>query len=754
MKTFVQLADYGALLNLLPLCLADSKAGEKSAIVTTKGYADVLEGVSYVEQLVVDCLPHELDKGIQKATERWPGNIICTQVNGPVKLVKRFVYEAVGQQSAVTTSWQKEQWKVAGQLNRWDDCLPLVFDKRDAVRETRLLRDVLPKNAGKKPIMLLALDGKSSAFPHKDLLRHLLKTTFGSSWRIIELPKAERLYDLLALYEKASLLVAVDSAPLHLAWAVRSLPVIALANDKPIMWNGSSWRPNMVWYCRYGDFLDRWKEMLDVIGWATESHSVNCTLGVWSEYETKAPCGPQRFFNHLPISVGACGRDSAGLLKDPKRVPYLRDCIRMAIQKANPRQQIMLQRPALELKGMTLQAGQAAYAYRLQADSFSPICDLFTAPREFWQDALAEIPDLLLGSDYLWSQCLWAIFRRRGAVDITGACSRPVPAKTVRSASPDELPPRVTHNIALWEKYRDDNAVVARYPAVSEQVELLPLDTTKLPPFAYNPSICKIGGKLSMTYRYHFDGDARTRLGVAIIVDNVAVNPVDLTFTDPATGNSIEDARLFRFHGETSVSWIDSTLVRGQRPRCLVKYGHIEGRCKIAKTYQPKAGHNDGTAMEKNWGFFESDENLFAVYICDPVHTVLQIQGNVVINEYKTDLVRWPYGAIRGGSFVPYDGKLLRFFHSRTDVGVGRLEPRYYIGACLMEYRPPFKVLAVSRKPIVYGSELPRYGVHHFKENVAFPGGAMVDGDAFVVAIGVNDAACSLVRITPKELNL
>lgn len=315
-------------------------------------------------------------------------------------------------------------------------------------------------------------------------------------------------------------------------------------------------------------------------------------------------------------------------------------------------------------------------------------------------------------------------------------------------------PPRLRHNRELASAYIKASGVVNRYPPVSEQVECLPLDASRLPLFSYNPSIAKVNGKVAMTYRYHHSGTRQTRLGIAAIANGAATNPKDLQCDSPAFGNSFEDARLFRFHGETSMSWCESIIVPGKRPRCVVRYGHMDEVGKLARAYQVKYNGNDGTMMEKNWCFFESDENLFAVYLGEPDHLVAQIQGETVINEYKTPMLRWPYGLIRGGSVVVYDEKLLRFFHSRTDFGPVGYEPRYYVGACLMEYRPPFKVLAVSKKPIIYGSESPRYDVFHFKPNVVFPGGVMADGDSFLLALGINDAACAIVRIKPEQLNL
>ena len=755
MRTYIQLADYGALLNLLPLCLADFEStGKRSAIVTTKPYADLLEGVSYVDCKVVDCQPHEMDKAVEWAKSNCGGDIVCTQVNGPVELVKRFTYESVGQKSAITTSWQKEQWKVAENLDRWDECLSLKFDRRDTVREARLLRSVLPKNPGKKPIMLLALNGKSSPFPHKDLLAHLLKTTFGDQWRIIELPQAARLYDLLALYERASLLVAVDSSPLHLAWAVRGLPVIALANDQPLLWAGSSWRPNMVWYCRYGDFLSRWREMLDVVGEMTDGKPSADGFSVWSEYETKAKAGAYRFWFDLPISIGACGRDSAGLLEDLKRVPYLRDCLRMAIQKAKPGELISLTRPDISIgdDGRSNE-NQAAYAYRMQEGAFSPICDLFTAPREWWKDALQDIPDLLLGSDYWWNQCLWAVFLRRGAVDITGACSRPKPEKVPPPLT--ELPPRISHNMNLWLKHAEYNAVTARYPAVTEQVETLPLDTAGLFRSGFNPTIIEHDGKLLMAYRYH-----QETLATSLAMAQIGAQGEILANDQLCTGtSSFDDPKLFVFEGKLRVSYIKSRWP-SENPTCVVKIGTV-GVVNLQDSLQPNFPGNDGNSMQKNAVFFERNGRLYCIWKCSPSQQVFEVSNDTVTPMEETEGPRWAYGPIKGGTApMEYDGKLLRFFHSTLDNEFAfphkiSTRRRYFMGACLMEPSAPFKTVAVSKKPIVFGSEVGGVpDLFHFKPRVVFPGGAIARDGHFIVAVGVNDSQCALLKISPKELNL
>lgn len=68
-----------------------------------------------------------------------------------------------------------------------------------------------------------------------------------------------------------------------------------------------------------------------------------------------------------------------------------------------------------------------SFAYRIDqtvdGDQFKPVADLFTATRGWWRAALPDIPDLVLNEDHQWSQCLWALFKQRGAVDATGVCT-------------------------------------------------------------------------------------------------------------------------------------------------------------------------------------------------------------------------------------------------------------------------------------------------------------------------------------------
>jgi hypothetical protein len=173
----------------------------------------------------------------------------------------------------------------------------------------------------------------------------------------------------------------------------------------------------------------------------------------------------------------------------------------------------------------------------------------------------------------------------------------------------------------------------------------------------------------------------------------------------------------------------------------------------------PQYGKNNWTASEKNWLFFEQGGKLYCSYQCAPEHVVFQMVGNNVGNEWRTKCPVATFGNPRGGTQpVPYNGMLLRFFHSQSVNIPERAQWRYHIGAMLMEANPPFQITALSKHPIITGSEAPFFPGHKFyKPNIVFPAGVTVDPtakDTWLVSYGVNDGACAMAHIKPEHLNL
>jgi hypothetical protein len=143
---------------------------------------------------------------------------------------------------------------------------------------------------------------------------------------------------------------------------------------------------------------------------------------VWSAYQTRKTYAVNS--HTLPVTIGACGKDSASVLWDAKRHPFLKDVLRMAIQRASSDSvQINLTRPNVTPAIMRWSPKPPFYAYRMEEEKFSPIADWFGATRAWWKKVLPEIPDYVLSNDHFWSEGLRALFQKHGATDATGCCA-------------------------------------------------------------------------------------------------------------------------------------------------------------------------------------------------------------------------------------------------------------------------------------------------------------------------------------------
>lgn len=428
-RCYVQLAKSGDVLNILPMLKRDFDSGHKPHILVHKDFASVCEGVGYAETHVWDGEVWDI-VGATKHAESMGFETIVTQMFGKAREIMEHAFKRAGlPEGQGATSWDQESYRLAGRHGEWLKDDPIVFDRRDKEREQSLLSKIpkrIGRNASKVKTILVAANGNTSPFPHRELLLELLRLKFIRGYHIIDLGaiKAERIYDLLALYEQAYCLVAIDTALLHLARAAPTLPVIALTNDQPSLWNGTGFRPQHAWYCRYSDFPKRAVEMLSAITGLDRWKLKEDRLHLWNAYDgefhLKSP------IIEFPICIGMCGRDSHNTIGDEKRIPYLKDCISMGLRKlATDDCLLMITRPDTRFKEAVLpDDNRPMFAYRLVvkdgAEAFAPVPDMFRATRAWWKAHLKEIPDLLLGRDTYWPQCLWAMFKKHGAVDVTG----------------------------------------------------------------------------------------------------------------------------------------------------------------------------------------------------------------------------------------------------------------------------------------------------------------------------------------------
>jgi predicted GH43/DUF377 family glycosyl hydrolase len=264
----------------------------------------------------------------------------------------------------------------------------------------------------------------------------------------------------------------------------------------------------------------------------------------------------------------------------------------------------------------------------------------------------------------------------------------------------------------------------------------------------YNNSLMEWNGQRVSVYRWHPKPDAwRTELAAW-----TGQRVVKIAAPKGFEQHSLEDGRLFVHNGKLHLSF----TVASQQG-CVIQYGEVDPQpdgWRLVKTYQPRYKGNDFSTLQKNWSFWSAGGKLYAAYQRNPEQIVLELDGERVVSEYKTKSPEWAFGQIRGGTFpVERDGLWLQFFHCSTRNNRTAWGWTYYLGALLMETAPPFQITAISKTPILAGTE--RYfQVPRWKPRILFPGGAIKTDDGYTVSLGVNDAATGKLDLKDEQLNL
>lgn len=335
---FVQLGRIGDVLNSLPLAWEHSRRGPKPFFMIGSEFAPVLDGCSYVEPFPWSGDWTDLAGALDYAKKNFD-EVYCTQVYS-----KNYFH------NPRTDSFCKDSWAQIGRTD-WSS-LPLVFDLRDKAREQRML------NAWQwtpdKPVILVATSGNSSPFKHAHDLEERIWDEFEKTHDIIPLDfKAERFFDLLGLYDVASCLVTIDSAPMHLAHSSR-VPVVALVSDEISPWHGTPRYPGQVFRMGYSEYPKKPNAILEAMhaamaprpdrklihvwsNWSRDADATRRHALAWGTWQREYKAGP---WTILPIQEGDVATSS--VLNDPRPVPRVNEMVSIAIEEAHPDDLIVL----------------------------------------------------------------------------------------------------------------------------------------------------------------------------------------------------------------------------------------------------------------------------------------------------------------------------------------------------------------------------------------------------------------------------
>lgn len=216
----------GDIIQALPIAkfIHDTR-GVKPFFMVSHQFDAVLQGVSYVQPKVYGSDYTELDHAVALAKQEFSDVMVGQLFSGDDSKV-----------TTICSTYCHDSWLKMRHLAAWQK-LPLVFDRRSAEREEKLLAQVRHTD---KPMVLVNLGGVSSPYPYRAQLFADLCLRYQNTSELvfIENLKAQRVYDLLGLIEAATVMLTADTVTAHLAAATKTRYIL-LASDVQTNWRGS-----------------------------------------------------------------------------------------------------------------------------------------------------------------------------------------------------------------------------------------------------------------------------------------------------------------------------------------------------------------------------------------------------------------------------------------------------------------------------------------------------------------------------------
>ena len=430
---FIQLGRLGDVLNILPLLHHVSTQGRRPVLMVHQEFASVTEGLPYCDvEVISEGSWTELDSAMELAKEKYSEVHVC-QIHG------------THQNARKAPSFAIDAWARAGY---WGDFgkHPLVL-ARSKEREARLLASVNPQS----PFILVGRNGTSSPFAYGEELLTLARARCA---HVIDLSaiRAENFVDLLALYERADMLLTTDTATLHLAEA-SAVPTVALIADSPTRWHGSAPKGNVVLTVRYGEFMARRGEIDAALQFNRISSPSRTVFHVYQDFPGEGDTARRnalarqtweregRGWFDLPAKDFTRDATSVG---DTRALPFIKDVIEHGYQNASALSEdkafiLLTNNDTCLTPGFAhhLQRldGEAYFSHRrdfarldrplthneIENGHWYPGSDLFVFTPQWWEAHRDEMPDMILGAEG-WDKILRELIKLTGGGEIHGCC--------------------------------------------------------------------------------------------------------------------------------------------------------------------------------------------------------------------------------------------------------------------------------------------------------------------------------------------
>jgi hypothetical protein len=434
----VMLGRAGDILCLLPAIQSEyERLGTKQKLVVSKEFAPLLDGCTYVEPIVFEKDFRLPAHATNWATRSFPESCVinCAVCAEDMRIDQK------------GWSFDRDIW-VNSRIPISPHSKRLLFDNRDQKREDVLKKQYISFN---KKNVLLAMDGHSSPFFWgEELMKGLFKSLPEYNFINISGIRSARLYDLLGLYDEADSLVAIDSAPLHLASA-SGINTIALVTDQNTMWHQSSWKPHHSLRVPYSDVVKK----IDDIASAVSDKRIPPEIWFVRSRKAQNDAETQRRHDTADRSISQENWFSGGKWKEvdftPTRdatcindvpVPFIHDMLDQANAKANVNDIICILNADINLTpGITGEILDACYNFgscyaqrndfrridRLALNEVEcaagrkyPGADLFAFTKEWWVKRKGLFPDMLLGRE-AWDMIMRDLIRMTGGIELHNA---------------------------------------------------------------------------------------------------------------------------------------------------------------------------------------------------------------------------------------------------------------------------------------------------------------------------------------------
>jgi hypothetical protein len=262
---FVQLCRSGDIVLILPILYEHHRQGRKVYCVVHKDFSQILDAASYVTPLIFTG-EHRDIAGAIKLAKQYADEVVVTQA-GPISIDLRnggsVVTDLRTGKTIEARNFVERLWRNAGMWEKFHE-LPLIFDARNTVKESRAYRRQIPMPGRQKPLLAYSLQGYCSYFGDSSHLKSWIESTLFLDYDLMDLTydpvldrgnKQQHITDLLPLIEASDILITTNSLPLHIAYAFNT-PTISLEPDgtpdgpgDPTYWRSE---PRRHWIGRMG----------------------------------------------------------------------------------------------------------------------------------------------------------------------------------------------------------------------------------------------------------------------------------------------------------------------------------------------------------------------------------------------------------------------------------------------------------------------------------------------------------------------